>query len=39
MEPAYPIGGYEVEVTPYAPGAAEMLIEGCLDALNEIYGG
>lgn len=37
MEGAYALGGYEAEVTPYAPGAAEILVEGCLDALNEIY--
>lgn len=39
MAAAYELGGYEVEVTPYAPGAAEILVEGCLGALNDIYRG
>ena len=39
MEEAYPLGGYEVEVTPYAPGAAEAVIEGCVEALNSVYPG
>ncbi len=33
---AYPLGGYEVEITPFAPGAAGLLVEGCLELLAEL---
>jgi hypothetical protein len=35
---AYPLGGYEIEVTPFAPEAAEIAIEQALDLLNELKG-
>ncbi len=35
---AYPLGGYEVEVSPFAPEAAELAVEGCLDLLRELAG-
>lgn len=35
----YARGGYEVEVTPFAEGAAELLIEGCVEALQKVYAG
>jgi hypothetical protein len=35
---AYPLGGYEIEVTPFAPDAANIAIEQALDLLNELKG-
>jgi hypothetical protein len=33
---AYPLGGYEVEITPFAPEAAAMVVEGSLALLREL---
>ena len=33
---AYPEGGYEVETSPFAPGAAELVIEESLRMLHEL---
>lgn len=33
---AYPMGGYEVEVTPFAPEAADVAIAGALELLNSL---
>jgi hypothetical protein len=33
---AYPLGGYEVERTPYSPEAADLVIEESLDLLKEL---
>lgn len=33
---AYPLGGYEVEITPFTPDAAGILVEECLALLNEL---
>jgi len=33
---AYPLGGYEIEVTPFAPEAGHVLAEAAIDLLNEI---
>ena len=30
---AYPLGGYEIEITPFAPEAAEVAVEECLRLL------
>lgn len=35
---AYPLGGYEIEISPFAPEAAELLIESCLDMLHALSG-
>jgi len=35
---AYPDGGYEVDITPFAPSAANILVESTLAALNELAG-
>ena len=38
MAYAYPEGGYEVgPPAPYEPGAAEQMIEDCLDAINKLW--
>ena len=38
MAYAYPEGGYEVGPTaPFEPGAAEQMIEDCLDAINKLW--
>jgi neutral ceramidase len=36
---AYPLGGYEVEITPFAPEAAAMVVEGSLALLRDLSGG
>lgn len=36
---AYPLGGYEVEITPFAPEAAAMVVEGSVGLLEELAGG
>jgi hypothetical protein len=36
---AYPEGGYEVETTPFAPGAAELVVEESLRMLQELRDG
>ena len=33
----YPLGGYEVEITPFAPGADQALVEGTLETLQELW--
>ncbi len=33
---AYPFGGYEVEITPFAPEAAAMVVEGSLALLRDL---
>ena len=35
---AYPLGGYEIEVTPFAPEAAEIAIEASVAMLKELKG-
>jgi len=35
---AYPLGGYEIEVTPFAPEAADLMVEACLSLLRELRG-
>ena len=35
----YAVGGYEVEMTPFLPGAAEHLERAVLEALSEVTGG
>lgn len=38
MAYAYPEGGYEVGPTaPFEPGAAEQMIEDCLEAINKLW--
>jgi len=34
---AYPAGGYEVETSPFAPGASEIVVEGSLLMLQELW--
>ncbi len=34
---AYPEGGYEVETSPFAPGAAEIVVEEALKMLQELW--
>jgi len=34
---AYPEGGYEVETTPFAPGAAELVVQESLLMLHELW--
>jgi len=34
---AYPAGGYEVETSPFAPGASEIVVEGSLRMLQELW--
>lgn len=36
---AYPLGGYEVEITPFAPEAAAMVVEGSIALLRELAPG
>ena len=33
---AYPLGGYEIEVTPFAPAAAEVAIAAAIELLQEL---
>jgi hypothetical protein len=33
---AYPEGGYEVDITPFAPSAASILVESTISVLNEL---
>jgi neutral ceramidase len=35
---AYPLGGYEIEVTPFAPEAAEIAISAAVDLLCQLKG-
>jgi len=35
---AYPLGGYEVEMTPFAPEAAGLIVADCLSLLRELAG-
>jgi neutral ceramidase len=35
---AYPLGGYEIEITPFAPGAAEACVEASVALLREQKG-
>jgi hypothetical protein len=37
MAHAYPIGGYEVDVTPFRPEAAQAVIDESLALLNELH--
>lgn len=37
MKENYPEGGYEVDTTPFSPGAAEIMVKECLRALNTIW--
>ena len=34
---AYAAGGYEVETSPFAPGAAEIVVEESLRMLHELW--
>ncbi len=34
---AYPIGGYEIEITPFAPDAADVLVDACAGLLLELH--
>ena len=36
---AYPFGGYEVEITPFAPEAAALVVEGSLALLRDLAPG
>lgn len=36
---AYPLGGYEVEITPFAPEAAAMVVEASVSLLRELAAG
>ena len=38
MREDYPAGGYEVEISPFAPGAAELIVEESLLMLAELHG-
>jgi len=33
---AYPLGGYEIEITPFAPEAAEIAIAAAIDLLHQL---
>jgi len=33
---AYPLGGYEVEITPFSPEAAGLIVENCLALLRDM---
>jgi neutral ceramidase len=35
---AYPLGGYEVEITPFAPEASDVLVRECVRLLVELKG-
>lgn len=37
MREEYPSGGYEVEISPFAPGAAELIVEEALAMLRELH--
>lgn len=37
MASAYPVGGYEVDVTPYRPEAAQAVIDATLALLSELH--
>ncbi|SVD83038.1 uncharacterized protein METZ01_LOCUS435892, partial [marine metagenome] len=37
MKENYPEGGYEVDTTPFSPGAAEIMVKECLRALNTVW--
>ena len=37
MRENYAEGGYEVDTTPFSPGAAELMIEECIKALNKVW--
>lgn len=32
----YPLGGYEVEVSPYSEDSAQVIIDGCLELLHDL---
>ncbi|NJN17753.1 MAG: hypothetical protein HC822_16525 [Oscillochloris sp.] len=34
---AYPLGGYEIEITPFAPEAADILVDASLALLRDLY--
>jgi hypothetical protein len=36
---AYPLGGYEIEITPFAPEAADVAVEASIELLRELKGG
>jgi len=36
---AYPLGGYEVDITPFTPEAADILVEECLALLRAMRAG
>jgi hypothetical protein len=36
---AYPLGGYEVEITPFAPEAADIIVDESVALLNELAPG
>jgi hypothetical protein len=36
MPDAYPLGGYEVEITPFAPSASTQIIEECVALLQSL---
>lgn len=38
MSEDYPLGGYEVEVSPFSEGAAQCVIDECVALLNELAG-
>ncbi len=38
MAEDYPLGGYEVEVSPYSEGAAQVVIDECVLLLEELAG-
>jgi hypothetical protein len=33
---AYPLGGYEVEITPFSPEAAGLIVANCLDLMRRL---
>ena len=35
---AYPLGGYEIEITPFAPGAADACVAASIEVLRELKG-
>src|SRR4029079_41141 len=36
MPDAYPLGGYEVEITPFSPEAPALIVENCLALLQDM---
>ena len=36
---AYPFGGYEIEVTPFAPESADLAVAACVDLLSSLFTG